>query len=174
MRMKLTAPITLMIVFCAALSVRAELKIGYINSQEIFKEYEGTKNAQEKFDKEAAKWEQEASEMQREIKELQAQLEKQSLLLSSERKKEIEDKIRLKLQEYQEFLQEKFGQNGEVAKKNAELTKPIVEKIQKIIDRIAKEEMYDFILDESTGGIIHAQKGYDLTKRVLEELNKAK
>ena len=46
----------------------AELKIGYINSERIINEYQGTKEAQDKFNKEVAKWEQEASERQKEIK----------------------------------------------------------------------------------------------------------
>jgi Skp family chaperone for outer membrane proteins len=32
----------------------AELKIGYINVEEIFKDFQGTKDAQAKFDKEVA------------------------------------------------------------------------------------------------------------------------
>ncbi|MBD3321417.1 MAG: OmpH family outer membrane protein [Chitinivibrionales bacterium] len=162
---------TIVVILCGSSLIFAELKIGFINSQKIFKEYEGTQDAQAKFDKEAAKWEQEATDRQKEIKELQAQLEKQSLMLSTERRKELEDKIKQKYLEYQKFLQEKFGQEGEVVKKNVELTKPIIEKMRVIIDKIAKEEHYDYIIDESAGGVIFAKKGYDLTGRVLKVLN---
>ena len=109
-------------------SAFAELKVGFINSERIFAEYEGTKEAQERFNKEVAKWEQEATERQKEMKDLKDQLEKQSLLLSGERKKEIEDQLQAKMVEYQKFLAEKFGQDGEALKKNEDLTKPIVEK----------------------------------------------
>ncbi len=149
----------------------AEMKIGFINSQQIFKEYEGTKEAQAKFDKEVARWEQEASKRKKEIEELKQQLEKQSLLLSAERKKELEDRLREKYMAYQEFLQSKLGQDGEVLQKNVELTKPIIERINKIIANIAEEERYDFIFDEANGGVVFAKKGYDLTERVLRILN---
>ncbi|MBD3391696.1 MAG: hypothetical protein GF418_06520 [Chitinivibrionales bacterium] len=150
----------------------AELKIGYINSEKIFEEYEGTKQAQEKFNKEVAKWEQEATERQKEMRELREQLEKQSLLLSSERKQEIENQLQQKMVEYQKFLQEKFGQEGEALNKNEQLTKPIVEKINKILEQIAKTENYDFIFDARVGGLVYAKDGYDLTERVLAALNK--
>ncbi len=150
----------------------AELKIGYINSEKIFLEYEGTKSAQEKFNKEVAKWEQEATERQKELQELKEQLEKQSLLLSSERKKEIQEEYERKMMEYQKFLQQKFGQQGEALKKNEDLTKPIIEKINKILEQIAKAENYDFILDARNGSVVYAKKAYDLTERVLQELNK--
>lgn len=150
----------------------AEMKIGYINSEEIFSRYEGTKDAQDKFNKEVAKWEQDASDRQKEMKDMKDQLEKQSLLLSSDRKKEIEASLQQKMIDYQEFLQTKFGQKGEALTKNEELTKPIIEKINLIIEKIAKEENYDYIFDARGGGVVFAKKTFDLTERVITVLNK--
>lgn len=154
--------------------IHAEMKLGYINSEAIFAEYEGTKTAQEKFNKEVAVWEQEASKKQQEIKSLKEQIDKQSLLLSAERKKSLEDSLNQKMVTYQKFLQEKFGQKGEALVKNEELTKPIIEKINRIIEKIAKDENYDYIFDARAGGIVYAKKAYDLNQRVLEALNKEK
>ncbi|MCX7726389.1 MAG: OmpH family outer membrane protein, partial [Chitinispirillaceae bacterium] len=70
--------------------------------------------------------------------------------------------------------QDKFGQQGEALMKNEELTKPIIEKINKIIEKIAKEENYDFILDARAGGVVFGKKVYDLNQRVLEALKKEK
>jgi len=152
----------------------AEMKLGYINSEAIFAEYEGTKAAQDKFNKEVAVWEQEASKKQQDIKNLKDQIDKQSLLLSAERKKTLEDSLNQKMVTYQKFLQEKFGQKGEALVKNEELTKPIIEKINRIIEKIAKDENYDYIFDARAGGIVYAKKVYDLNQRVLETLNKDK
>ncbi len=151
----------------------AELKIGFINSETILMAYEGTKSAEEKLKKEYAKWEQEATERQKKMKEMQEQLEKQSLLLSAERKKEIEANLQQEMIEYQKFLQEKFGQQGDAAKKNDELLKPIIDKINMILDKIAKNENYDFIFD-ARGGVVYAKKAYDLTEKVIQALNAEK
>jgi len=161
-------------VFGTIAAASAELKIGYINSEQIFRDYEGTKQAQEKFNKEVARWEQEATKMQKEIKDLQEQLEKQSLLLSEERKGEIQAQLQEKMIEYQKFLQEKFGQQGEALKKNEDLTRPIVEQINVILEDIAKAENYDFVFDARNGGLVWAKPAYDLTERVLQILNKEK
>lgn len=162
------------VVLATVTVIHAEMKLGYINSEAIFAEYEGTKAAQEKFNKEVAVWEQEASKKQQEIKDLKEQIDKQSLLLSNERKKALEDSLNQKMVQYQKFLQDKFGQKGEALVKNEELTKPIIEKINRIIENIAKEENYDFIFDARAGGIVFAKKVYDLNQRVLEALNKEK
>lgn len=160
---------------CATVSFSwAELKIGFINSESIFQEFDGTKEAQDKFNKEVAKWEQDASNKQKDIKDLKEQIDKQSLLLSGERKKALEDSLENKMALYQKYLQEKFGQKGEALTKNEELTKPIIEKINKIIEKIAKEENYDYIFDARAGGVVFAKKAYDLSERVLGLLSKEK
>jgi outer membrane protein len=158
-------------VFCTA---SAQMKLGFVNTEKIFTQFEGTKIAQEKFNKEVAKWEQEASKRVKEITEMKEQLEKQSLLLSAERKKTLEDSLRQKVILHEKFLQEKFGQRGDVLSKNEELTKPILEKIQKIIDKIAKDDQFDFIFDLRAGGLVYAKQSYDLTDRVLAQLAKEK
>jgi outer membrane protein len=160
------------LLFLLAATASAEIKIGYINSEEIFVKYRGTKDAQEKYDKEAAKTQQLVVDMQKEIKELESRLEKQSLLLSGERKKELEDKIKSKYSEYEQFVSENYGRDGKLIQKNVEMTKPIIQKINTIIEKIAVDENYDLILDGRMGGIVYAKKVYDLTARVLEILNK--
>jgi outer membrane protein len=75
---------------------------------------------------------------------------------------------------HQKFLSDKFGQRGEALVKNEELMKPVVEKINKIIEKIAKDENFDFIFDIRMGGIVFAKPAYDLTDRVLAQLAKEK
>jgi outer membrane protein len=158
-----------------AVSVSAQMKVGYINSDVILVKYEGAKEAADKLNKEVAKWEQEASKRQNDLKALKDKIDKQSLILSAERRKELEDSLQQKYAQYQQFLQEKFGQKGEAYNKNEELSKPIVEKVNKIIAKIAKEEGYDFIFDARAGGLVYANaEKYDLTDRVLMLLNKEK
>jgi outer membrane protein len=108
------------------------------------------------------------------MRELKEKLEKQSLLLSDKRKKELQDELQEKWIEYQEFLQKKFGQQGEALQKNEELTQPIIEKINAILEKIAKNENYDFIFDTRVGGLVYAKRAYDLTDRVIEFLSKEK
>ena len=165
----------LAVLFWAVQYASAELKIGYVDYQYIFSKYEGTKEAQAKYDKEVQKWDQEASKRQKEIKELKDQIDKQSLILSAERKKALEDSLRALQTNYDQFLQSKYNEKrGEVLTKNAELVKPIVDKMQLIIEKIAKEENYDFILDRRAGAVLYAKSAYDLTERVLGLLNKEK
>lgn len=146
----------------------AELKIGFVDSERILQESESMKTVRAKLEKVKKEWEQEASDRQKEMQELKEQLEKQDLLLSEERKKEIEDKLKQKYQEYLEW-QRKIYQEG-WQEKNQEMAQPVIEEVNKILERIAEEEGYDYIFDARAGGVVHAKKGYDLTDKVLVEL----
>ena len=163
-------PVLLLLAIFAT-SAHAELKVGFINSQEIFVKYKGTEDAQKKFEDEKQRLAEEAEKLQREIEELKGNLERQSLLLSEETKAERMAEIEDKEREFQQFYFEAFGEEGRIVRLNAELTQPIIEKINEILDRIGQEEEYDIIFDVAPGGIVYAREGLDLTPVVLDELN---
>ncbi len=149
-----------------------ELKMGYINSIRIRAEYKEFADAQGKFDKEIAEYQNQDTQMRQEIDSLQKVLDSQSLLLSEAKRKEKEQQLDQKKQTYRKFFDEIFGPDGKVEKKNAELTKPILDKINAVLERIANQDGYAFIFDAVNGNIAYAKKTYDITDRVLSELNK--
>jgi outer membrane protein len=152
----------------------AEMKIGMVNSSTIINKYEGFKEGQEKINKETAKWDQSLSDKYKEIRKLKEQLDQRSLVLSADRKKELQDSIANKETQARQEEQRIYSKNGEIEKRNIELSKPIVEKINRIIEKIAKDENFDMIIDSYVGGVIYAMPKYDLTERVLMLLNKEK
>lgn len=160
-----------LIVFAAAVARSAELKIGYINSQEIFLRYRGTEDAQRRFDQEKAKLEQDLEQKKRELDDLRASIERQSLLMSEETRKEKLAELERKEREFQQYYFEYFGEEGRIARLNAELTRPIIEKMNAVLNRIGTEEKYTIIFDVAPGGIVFAAEGLDLTERIIDELN---
>ncbi len=162
----------LIAVLLPVVATSKDMKIGFIRSDFIFSEVKETKDAQAKYDKEVAKWEQEAESKQKKLKELMEQLEKQSLLMSDAKKKELREQIATLQSEYQQFVGKIFGQGGEAYKKNAEFTKPILKKINLLLEEIGKNEQFDFIFDATSGGLVYAKEAYDLSDRIIKELNK--
>ncbi len=152
--------------------LRAELKIGYIDSARIFAEYKGTADAQRSFDDEVAAWEKQAQGMKVRLDSLEQEYQRQSLMMSEAKKAERQAEIVKGRQDYEAFVQSVWGPQGKLAAKNGELVAPIVEKINVILNRIGEEEGYTIVLDASVGGIVYASDGIDMTDQVLEELNK--
>jgi outer membrane protein len=171
--MSLGRRISVLLVICSIVGVGLadDLKVGFINSQEIFVRYSGTEDAQRRFDEEKQKLEQEIEAKKQEIEELRADLERKSLLMSEETKEERLAELERKEQEFQQLYFDAFGESGSIVKLNAELTQPIIEKMNIVLNELGESEGYDIIFDVAPGGIVYANEGFDLTDRVLDELN---
>ena len=94
--------------------------------------------------------------------------------MSEARKTELQAEFEGKVQQLQQFTQEKFGPEGELMRKNIELSEPIFKKINDTIQGMAEEEGYDFIFDAAapSSGLVFAQEKYDLTEQLLELMQK--
>ena len=149
-----------------------EGRIGYIDSMRLRTEFEDFKEAQAKFDQDVQAWQDEAAQMKKTIDSLEADLEKISLILSEAKKKEKEDSLEAEKLKYQNFTNDIFGPGGKAEKRNAELTKPILDKINLVLEKIATEENFIMIFDSVNGNIAYVKKSLDLTDLVLEELRK--
>lgn len=148
-----------------------ELKIGYIHSQRILSEFQESVEAQRTLDDEQKKWVEEARKKEQEITQLEDELENQSLLLSEEKKSERMQEIQSKYMDYQRFQQEIWGENGKLYQRNKELTQPIIDKVNEVIRKIGEAEDYDIIFDAAVGNIVYAKDDFDITSKVLDELN---
>lgn len=153
-------------------SAQLDAKIGYIDSQRIFAEYKQTQDAERIYKQEVDGWKAQAQTMERDIAKFQDELRAQSLMLSEEKLREKKLEHDQKLEEYNRFMADTFGDTGIAAKRNQELTQPIVEKINRILENMAQTEGLELVFDIANANIVYAKKEYDLTDRVLEELNK--
>lgn len=151
-------------------SLAQESKIRYIDSIKILAEYEGTQEAERLYRQEVDAWTADKEKREQEIVRLQEELRAQSLMLSEEKKQEKRLELEKLMQTYQRFMEETFGDNGLAAKRNKELTQPIVDKINKILEDLAKEEGYDMVFDVANADVVYADKRLDITDVVLNKL----
>ena len=151
----------------------AQLKIGYVDSQRILSQYQEAVDAQNQLEQIRNKYQSEYEAKVKEYQQLAQEIESQSLLLSEEKKKEKLQQLQEKATDIDKYKFDKLNPDGgEFYKKNQELFKPIIDKINNIIHKIGTDEEYDLILDASSGALLHALPKYDLTSRILDELNK--
>ena len=162
----------LVLIPLTAISLLAQdVKIGYIDSIKIFEQYKETQDAEQLYRREVDGWTVEKQAMEQAIVRLQEELKAQSLMLSEEKKKEKKLDLDRKMQEYQQFMEETFGDNGLAARRNKELTQPIVDKINRILEDIGKDQGYAIIFDVARADVVYADKALDLTEVVLQKLN---
>jgi outer membrane protein len=150
----------------------AQSKIRYLNSQEILDQLPEAQEIQKKLDDIRVGYENEYNDLIDRFEKLTKEIESQSLLLSPEKKAEKErEKLNLQ-QQIENFQREKLGPQGEFYRKNTELTRPLYDKIDAVIQKISDEEGYDMVFDVVGGVMVFAKDEYDITQKVLDELNK--
>lgn len=163
--------IILSFLFFAAVANFAQPKIGYVDSDTIMKQLPEAQDTQKKLDAIIKEWQEELSKMERDWKTKYDDYEKRKLILSEQKRVEIEKELVEMEDATSKYRQEKFGVRGELFQKQEELMKPIQNRIFNAIQDVAKSEDYDFIFDRS-GDIIFlfAKEEYDVTNLVLEKL----
>ncbi len=58
----------------------------------------------------------------------------------------------------------------DVQKKQADLLKPLIDKAKEAIQKIAKEQGFDYVIDATQGGSLILANGKDLMEEVKKEL----
>ena len=146
----------------------AQTKLGYIDADAIttnFQKFQAAQKEAQRYEEELTR---EFSRAQNELARLKDSFERQSLLMSDQRKKEEEQSIQKKQVELQQFLEEVSGQGGKLQRKTQELLQPIIGQVNEVIAEVAKDKGYDFVLN--TAALAYANEEHDLTKFVLEAL----
>jgi outer membrane protein len=68
-----------------------------------------------------------------------------------------------------------FGSNGDYFQKRQELIKPIQDRVFTAMKKLAKKEGYSFVFDKANqSNLIYADKEYDISDAVLEEMGISK
>ncbi|MCD6116820.1 OmpH family outer membrane protein [bacterium] len=164
--------VILILVLTVSAGVFAQLKIAYVNSDQVLKNYQAAIDASKKLEEESNKWGMELQKMQQQFKDSQDKLQQQSLLLSEAKKKEKAQEVQDLYVKIQQYQNQKWGQQGEYFKRQQELMGPIIQTINETIHKIGKDEGYDYIFDTVAGNVLFAKDKYDLTDKLLKELEK--
>ena len=149
-----------------------DVKLGYIDSNRILTEYKGMADVQAELEKAKLKWDKQTQEKEAELDNLREEYEAQSLMWSEKTQQQKQQAIQEKYVAYQQFVNEIISPSGKFAQFRLELLKPIYDKINTILVQLGKEGGYDFIFDVDIPAVVFAKPEYELTDRVLEELNK--
>ncbi len=147
-------------------------KIGFINSKRIFQEYKGLNDINKEVEKELSSWKNKINRMQQEIDSLEKDYQEQKNMYSDELNGRKRIEIEAKKDSLNKMVQELYGEEGKSFQINKQLLKPVVDRINSIINKIGEEEGFSLIFDFADGNILYAKKELDLTDKIIEELNK--
>lgn len=147
------------------MSLAADLKIGFVNTEKLFRESPLAVKAQKKLEKEFQSREQEIQKQVKQARELQNHLEKEGLTMSeADRGKKQKDLANLTrdIQHAQREFREDLNQ-----RKNEEFA-GVQDRARKAIVEIAEKEKFDLIVEN----VVYASPKVDITERVLKALDR--
>lgn len=160
---------TCMFVVLLSVSTQAQVKFGYVSSVKILATYKPALDAQKTLDTESQQVVDELKQKEEEFLARQSDLEKQSMLLSDAKKKEKAQELQNMYVGIQRFQQEK---QQEMLKRREDLLKPVYDEIDEVIQTFGDREGYDYIMDSVQGSLVYAKPEYDITDKILAELEK--
>jgi outer membrane protein len=144
-------------------------KIGYINSAVILQQAPGRAEAEAQFDKEVGVYRQQIQRMDDSLKTLMAAFDRDAPKLDSVTRETRRTSIGQREADYQARAR---GLDSTMQARQAELVKPIMQRVQTVIEAIRAEDGYAVILDvgSQVSVVVAADKRLDLTDRVLARL----
>ena len=162
--------LVLITLFCG-LSYGQEMRVAHVDSKLIMEKYNDIQQAQQDYESQLAIWEQKANILNKELNAIRQRLDKQSLILSDEKKAELSAKLSEKESELKEFTDKIYGPEGELVNENKKISEPLILKMKNAIYEIALQEGYDYVLDRSSGSVLFWKDENDLTQKVIDQLN---
>jgi outer membrane protein len=167
-------PLALVVAAVVAGPARAQqsappVKIAYINSQIILQNAPGRAEAEAQFEKEMGGYRQQVQRMGDSLQTMIADYNKQEVSLSPAAKQSRQQAIRTKEDAFQKRTQE-LEQKAQ--QRQVELVQPIMEKIQKVIADVRREDGYAMVFDagSNAGVLVAADTTLNITGKVLERM----
>jgi len=145
------------------------VKIAYINSAQILAQAPGRAEAEAQFEKEVGAYREQLSRMNDSLNALAAAFDRDAPKLDSVIRETRGKAIRDREAAYQSRAR---MLDSTMQDRQAQLVKPIMERVQKVIETIRAEDGYAFIFDvgSQTSVVVAADKNLDLTDKVLARL----
>lgn len=145
------------------------LKLGYINSAQILAQAPGRAEAEAQFDREVVAYRAQLQRMNDSLNTLATAFDKEAPAMDSVTRARRGKIVRDRETEYQNRAR---VLDSTMQTRQAELVRPIMEQVQKVIEAIRNEDGYSMILDVGSQAsvVVAADKKLDLTDKVLARL----
>jgi len=154
-----------LLLLAMALPVSAQqLKIGFVNTERVFREAAPAKRAQQKLEKEFAARNAELAKMEKQGRDMQSELERDNVTMTEAQRRDKERQLADVSRNFQR-MQREIREDLNL-RRNEELAS-VQERATRVINQIAEQEKFDLILQEA----VFASGRIDITDKVIKALS---
>ncbi len=168
-----TTPTFRLLTFGAALlmcfEASAEFKGAYIDMQKAIQATSAGKKAKKELEGEFEKKKKDLKKKEEELKKRAEEFEKKKMVLADKNREEQQADLQ---QEMMKFREDLSKSQMLIQQKERDLTKPILEKIQKAIAEIAKDKDVSMVFEKGEQSVLWAKPEMDITDDVIKKADK--
>ncbi|HTI48763.1 MAG TPA: OmpH family outer membrane protein [Casimicrobiaceae bacterium] len=150
--------------FGSANAATADYKIGFVNTERLFREAAPAKRAQQQLEREFSARDAEIQRISKQVRDLQASLDKDGPTMSETERRNKERDLANGSRDLTR-LQREFREDVNLRKN--ELLSTLQERANKVIQQIAESEKFDLILQDP---VVFASQRIDITDKVIKAL----
>lgn len=152
-------------------SCQKPAKIGFVNNSELINEYQEKKDMEAKMKTKIEKFDKKNDSIgrafQMEVQDAQIKAAKMS--------QKKQEELMGQLQNKQTMLQRQFQiEEKAISDESKAINDSLISTVKKFVEKYGKDNDYDFIIgqNDNTGNLYHGKEKHDVTKVVLDALNK--
>jgi outer membrane protein len=144
------------------------VKIGFVDQQQVFEKSKMGLNFQGQIKAMQTSKQGQIDTMQKELEELDKKIKNQDLPINEQQREELKKEKRKKEIDLKYFVDDAYEQGNQMSSK---LMKKFDEKVKEIVKKVGEADGYSLVI-EKTGIIFYGNSEFDLTEKVITELNK--
>lgn len=146
-------------------------KVGYVDTDYILSQMSEYESVQQQLQSISSGWNSKIKEMEEEIEQLEEEFQSKKVLYTDEEQEQKEQEIQSNKVQRQQYLNQKFGSEGEYFQQQKELLAPIQRAVFEAINTVAERQNFDFVFDQAqNSGLLYGGDEFNLNGEVLQEL----
>ncbi len=154
------------------IKAQSKLQVGVVDLQKIVSELPEAKEAEEQLKELSKKYQDTLLQMQEDLEEKNKQYQKQKSMMSPDKQQQEEESIQTLYMQWQQYREEKFGQMGELNQRRMDLLDPIEKRVRKAVEKVAKEEGLDIVVNNNPQNLLYFSEKFDITFKVLDRIKR--
>ena len=163
--------LVIILLFVSDIFSQKQLRVGYINMDYILTNLDDYNTANEEYNVKLDLWRKEIESRKLSIKVANEELEIKKPLIPDEIYQNLKDEIDFDEKQLNEYIQKRFGPEGDWLIQEKILIQPIQDEVLAIVQKIAEKNKFDFIFDKSSAIImLYSEKKYDISELVLKSI----
>ena len=156
--------IALTLALAAPAAYGAEYKLGFVNTERLFREAAPAKRAQQKLEKEFSARDAEMQKLSKQVRDLQTALDRDGVTMGDAERRNKERDLANQMRDLQR-MQREYREDLNL-RRNEELAS-VQERANKVIQQIAEAEKFDLIIQDP---VVFASQRIDITDKVIKAL----